>query len=101
MRNLLQESNPELAVLLDEADRYAGIEWFRTSYRLYNRVLPAEEFIYAAVFHDIQEGDYLTQIASHYRTTVEAILSANGISNPGDISTGQRIRIPILRGDNE
>ncbi len=101
LRDILQESNPELVYLLDEAERYAGIEWFRTAYRLYNRVLPAEDLIYAAVFHEIQEGDYLTQIASQYRTTVEAILSANDISDPGDISTGQRIRIPILRGDDQ
>ncbi len=100
-RDILQRSTPEQVYLLDEAERYAGIEWFRTSYRLYNRFLPAEELIYSAVFHEVQEGDYLTQIASRYRTTVEAILKANDISDPGDIDAGQRIRIPILRGDND
>ena len=73
LRDILQDGDPQLVYLLDEAERYAGIEWFRTSYRLYNRVLPAEELIYAAVFHEVQDGDYMTKIASLYRTTVEAI----------------------------
>lgn len=101
LRDILQQSSPQQVYLLDEAERYAGIEWFRTSYRLYNRFLPAEELIYASAFHDVQEGDYLTQIASLYRTTVEAILKANKFSDPGDIRTGKRILIPILRGDND
>jgi tetratricopeptide (TPR) repeat protein len=98
-RDIVQATNPELIVLLDEAERYAGIEWFRTAYRLYTRVLPAEDLIYSGVYHDVQEGDYLTQIASEYRTTVEAILAANEISNPGDIHAGQRILVPVLRGE--
>ncbi|HBY09156.1 MAG TPA: hypothetical protein DEH22_15765 [Chloroflexi bacterium] len=98
-REIVQDTHPELVVLLDEAERYAGIEWFRTAYRLYKRVLPAEDLIYSAVYHDVQEGDYLTQLASQYRTTVEAILSANELADPGDIHTGQRILIPVLRGE--
>jgi tetratricopeptide (TPR) repeat protein len=101
LRDILGEDNAQLIVLLDEADRYAGLEWYRTSYRLFNRVLPAEELIYSAIFHDIQDGDYLTQLASQYDTTVDAILSANDIANPGSIRTGQRILIPVLRGEGE
>jgi len=101
LREILQDTSPDLIVLLDEAERYTGIEWFRTAYRLYARVLPAEDLIYSAVYHEVQEGDYLTQLASKYRTTVEAILSANEISDPGDIRTGQRILIPVLHGDDQ
>ncbi|MFC1997431.1 LysM peptidoglycan-binding domain-containing protein [Chloroflexota bacterium] len=101
LREILQPDHKNLVVLLDEADRYAGIEWFRTSYRLYNRVLPAEDLIYSAIYHEVSDGDYLTKIARSYQTTVEAILDANEISEPGDIRTGQRILVPILSGDEE
>jgi tetratricopeptide (TPR) repeat protein len=101
LREILQNDHPDKVVLLDEADRYASIEWFRTSYRLYNRVLPAGDLIYSAIYHEVSEGDYLTQIASKYRTTVEAILAANELSDPGDIKTGQRILVPVLSGDEE
>lgn len=101
LREILQTDHPDLVVLLDEADRYAGIEWFRTSYRLYNRVLPAEDLIYSAEIYDIAEGDYLTKIARKYKTTVQAILRANDLTNAGEIKTGQRILVPILsRGEN-
>jgi tetratricopeptide (TPR) repeat protein len=101
LREILQTDHPDLVVLLDEADRYAGIEWFRTAYRLYNRVLPAEDLIYSSEFYDIAEGDYLTKIARKYKTTVQAILTANELTNPGEIKTGQRILVPILsKGGN-
>jgi tetratricopeptide (TPR) repeat protein len=101
LREILQTDHPDLVVLLDEADRYAGIEWFRTSYRLYNRVLPAEDLIYSAEFYDVAEGDYLTKIARKYKTTVQAILTANDFTDPGEIKTGQRILVPILsRGED-
>jgi tetratricopeptide (TPR) repeat protein len=101
LRDILQNDHPDLVVLLNEADRYAGIEWFRTSYRLYNRVLPAEELIYSAVYHDVADGDYLTKIANKYLTTVKAILNANELSDPGDIKTGQTILVPVLIGDED
>jgi tetratricopeptide (TPR) repeat protein len=101
LREILEPDHKNLVVLLDEADRYAGIEWFRTSYRLYNRVLPAEELIYSSVYHDVADDDYLTKIATRYQTTVDAILDANEISSPGDILSGQRILIPILSGDQD
>jgi tetratricopeptide (TPR) repeat protein len=101
LRDILQTDHPDMVVLLDEADRYAGIEYFRTAYRLYNRVLPAEELIYSTEFYDVAEGDYLTNIARKYKTTVQAILSANDLTNPGEIKTGQRILVPILsKGEN-
>jgi tetratricopeptide (TPR) repeat protein len=101
LRDILGEENQQQVVLLDEADRYAGLEWYRTSYRLYKRVLPADELIYSSIFHDVQDGEYLTQLASQYDTTVEAILEANGITNLDSITIGQRILIPVLRGDGE
>jgi tetratricopeptide (TPR) repeat protein len=100
LRDILQPEHPNLVILLDEADRYAGIEWYRTSYRLYNRVLPAEEFIYSAVYHEVSDGDYLTKIANKYYSTIRAILTANELNDPGDIKAGQKILVPVLKEDD-
>jgi LysM repeat protein len=43
----------------------------------------------------VGRGDYLAAIAQRFSTTVSAIASANGISNPNLIYPGQQLRIPI------
>jgi LysM repeat protein len=43
----------------------------------------------------LKRGDTLTQISRAYGTTVDAILHANGISNPNRIYAGQALVIPI------
>lgn len=42
----------------------------------------------------VQPGDTLGNIAYKYRTTVRAIMKANGIKDPNMIHVGQIIRIP-------
>ena len=44
--------------------------------------------------HTVQRGETTYSIARRYGTTVEAIAQANGISNPSQIYTGQRLMIP-------
>jgi LysM repeat protein len=44
--------------------------------------------------HIVQRGQTLSSIAYRYGTTVQALASANGISNPSLIYVGQRLRIP-------
>lgn len=41
----------------------------------------------------VQPGDTLSRIAVRYRTTVAALLAANGLTNPDRIWVGQRLRI--------
>lgn len=41
----------------------------------------------------VKSGDTLSVIASHFGTTVSALASANGISNPNLIYTGQLIKV--------
>ena len=48
----------------------------------------------AASTYILQPGDNLTHIARDNGTTVEAILAANGISNPNRIYSGQTLVIP-------
>jgi LysM repeat protein len=42
----------------------------------------------------VQEGDTLAAIAQQFGTSVEAIQSANGISDPDEILIGQVLVIP-------
>lgn len=44
--------------------------------------------------HIVQWGETLATIAYHYGTTVEAIVQANGLTNPNLIQVGQRLIIP-------
>ncbi|MCR4406506.1 MAG: LysM peptidoglycan-binding domain-containing protein [Anaerolineae bacterium] len=46
------------------------------------------------VIHVVQAGETLFSIAQKYGTTVEAIVAANGLSNPDLIFAGQKLIIP-------
>ena len=49
--------------------------------------------------HAIQEGENLTIIATNYDVTVDAILTANGLTPDAILSIGQALVIPGLAGD--
>lgn len=44
-------------------------------------------------YHTIESGETLTSIAKDFRTTVDALVSLNGIENPNLIITGDSIRV--------
>jgi LysM repeat protein len=48
------------------------------------------------VSYIVRRGDILASIAARYKTTPEAILSANAIYNPNLLYVGQHLTIPIL-----
>ena len=50
------------------------------------------------VTHVVQRGENLSRIAARYGTTVQAIMSANGLGNPNFIWVGQRLAIPGTGG---
>ncbi len=45
--------------------------------------------------HVVRAGEHLTGIARHYGTTIDAIVRANGITDPSRIYAGQRLTIPV------
>ena len=45
-------------------------------------------------YHYVKHGQTLSGIASYYGVSVHALMSANGISNPNHIYTGQKLCIP-------
>ncbi|MCD6400850.1 MAG: LysM peptidoglycan-binding domain-containing protein [Anaerolineales bacterium] len=93
---LAQKADPNVVVLINEAERYYDLEWYRTSYRLYKRVLPASDILFLVVDYEVKEGDYLSQLASRYGTTAQAILAANKLLSPRSIRSGQVIKIPKI-----
>ena len=44
--------------------------------------------------HIVQRGEILARIASHYGVTIQALVTANNISNPNRIYVGQILTIP-------
>lgn len=53
-----------------------------------------ESEVYQGGTHTVQRGETLGGIALQYGTTVEALMRANGITNPSLIVSGQRLVIP-------
>jgi LysM repeat protein len=47
-----------------------------------------------AITHKIRQGETLSEIASSYNVTVQAIVQANGLENANHIVTGQSLVIP-------
>ena len=45
----------------------------------------------------VRPGDNLTTIAARYATTVSALVSRNGLSNPNRLRVGQQLQIPVIR----
>jgi tetratricopeptide (TPR) repeat protein len=101
LQPLLDAEDADRAYLLREAERYAGIEWYRTAYRLYRRVLPATDLILdIEEIITVGEGDYLANLAKSYGTTVREILKANALSSAGNIQLGQKLVIPTLKASD-
>jgi len=49
--------------------------------------------------HRVRQGDTLSSIAGRYRTSVSAIMKANGLRSAHRLRVGQRLRIPTRGGD--
>ena len=45
--------------------------------------------------HRVRSGETLSQIAGRYRTSVSAIMRANGLRSANRLRVGQRLRIPV------
>lgn len=50
------------------------------------------------VVHTVKDGETLSKIAQNYGVTVEAIVEANGLTDPDRIIAGQTLIIPVAGG---
>ena len=53
------------------------------------------------VDHIVKKGESLTKIAKEYGVTLQDILKANGIDDPGNVQAGEKIRIPLKKVKGE
>ncbi|MDL1900398.1 LysM peptidoglycan-binding domain-containing protein [Anaerolineae bacterium CFX9] len=58
----------------------------------------AQDIPSGITIHVVQRGETLYRISMQYGLTIEAIATANGITNPGNIQVGQRLLIPPSDG---
>ncbi len=52
----------------------------------------------AEVTHRVAKGETLNAIAGRYRVEVSALMNANSLTNPDQLSIGQQLRIPSAHG---
>ncbi len=50
-------------------------------------------------YHTVRKGDTLSRIAVKYRTSIDAIVKANKISRRRTLAIGQKLKIPLSRGN--
>jgi LysM repeat protein len=89
----------EKATLADAiafADSLASQGQYKEAYVVYRDALETSGEVYQSITHQVKEGDYLTQLARQYNSTVQAILAANGLTNRNKIALGTELIIPTL-----
>jgi LysM repeat protein len=50
------------------------------------------------IWHTVQRGETLSNIARRYGTTWQVVARANGLANPNQIYAGQKLKIPSTSG---
>lgn len=75
---------------------FAGAEAAPSTYRVRSKTAPTSRAAAGPVFHRVRRGETLSMIAQRYRTSVEALRSANRI-RAGRLRVGQRLAIPTRR----
>lgn len=88
--------NPNLATALLNADRYADAGNFSVALERYRRAIRIADANRTVVTYVVERGDYLVLIANRFGSTAQAIATANSITNPDLIYTGQVLDIPIV-----
>jgi tetratricopeptide (TPR) repeat protein len=90
------EEKPSLADAINYANTLASQGEFKAAFVAYRDALRQSGEVYQTVTVKVEEGDYLTQLAREYNTTVQAILDANGLSSRNRIELGTELIIPTL-----
>ncbi len=90
------ENNSALLEALQQAEVYAAIGNFGVAYESFQRAVNLANANQFTRNHVVQEGEYLTLLASRYDSTVRSIALANDIENHNLIYPGQELLIPVL-----
>lgn len=93
-------TNNKLIDKVVEADGLVAIGDYQSAYSSYEEAFRNYQALYETLItYTVEDGDYLTLIASRFNTSVETIVKANGIDNINNIG-GRELVIPTL-SDNK
>lgn len=87
--------DPSITEKLEVAERY--VEWrnFKRANTLYREVANELISMYLTITYEVQSGEYLTQLANRYHTTVQAITRANDNISASKVDAGLTLVIPV------
>jgi tetratricopeptide (TPR) repeat protein len=87
--------NATMTAALEKGDAAAAAGNFSLAYEQYRLAVHGADATQATIVHVVQPGEYLILIATHYQSTVHAIVQANSFTN-SRVITGQQLVIPVL-----
>jgi tetratricopeptide (TPR) repeat protein len=89
--------NTSLTDTLAYADYLAGLKNYQNAFYAYRRVVQDRVQAYnQTTVVTVKSGDYISQIAHRYNTTVAAILSANDMNNQPRLTPNTNLIIPTM-----
>jgi len=96
LRDLAGLKNADLADKIEKADIAFNAGNFEGAYNLYRQALETGTEVYDRVTYVVQKGEYITQLARKYNSTVDAILAANGLTDASKVTENRVLVIPSL-----
>jgi tetratricopeptide (TPR) repeat protein len=96
LRNIAQLKDTELSNQIQEGDIAYNAGRYETAYNLYRQALEKGTDVYDRVTYVVQKGEYITQLARKYNSTVDAILAANGLTDASKVTENRILVIPSL-----
>ncbi len=96
LRNLARFKNTALADQIGKADLAYNSGNYESAYNQYRQALESGIEVYDRVTYVVQKGEYITQLARKYNSTVEAILEANGLTDASKVTENRVLVIPSL-----
>jgi tetratricopeptide (TPR) repeat protein len=96
LRNIAQLKDTELANKIQEGDIAYNAGKYEGAYNLYRQALEKGIDVYDRVTYVVQKGEYITQLARKYNSTVDAILAANGLTDASKVTENRVLVIPSL-----
>jgi LysM repeat protein len=88
--------NADLIQPVTQAEEYVRQGVWQAASDMYQTAMQEIIKYYVYQTHVVESGDYLSQLANYYNTTTQVILDANNLSDPNDLSIGERIIIPVV-----
>jgi LysM repeat protein len=96
LRDLAQLKDTDLSDQIEKADLAYNTGNYESAYNQYRQALESGIEVYDRVTYVVQKGEYITQLARKYNSTVEAILEANGLTDASKVTENRVLVIPSL-----